>query len=402
MNSGDIKDWAVRNRPKIVRTLSELISIPTENPPGKSYEACVAAMGRFLSERKIAFDIIKADGDTEFPRFSILGSTECGDPVLHFHGHYDVVPAQSPQQFKAQELDGMLIGRGSSDMKGGLVAMLYALELVKEAGPRARGSVIFSIAPDEETGGRNGTRFLAENDLLQKPALGMLMPEPTSGVIWSASKGALSLRILIKGKEAHVGLASQGVNAFEHMTQVAHSLLELKSTVVKRETAFNTSPPEARRSVMLVGGQSGSGENFNVVPGRAFFTVDRRINPEESLAGAKQEILAVLENEKKKGIDLEVEVLQQGESSKAGETTALASTLGRAVEEVTGRRARFELCPGLLETRFFIEKGIPAYAYGPGILEVSHKPDEYVQIAEVLNCTTIYALTALRAIGRLG
>jgi len=400
MNSGEIKDWAVRNRPKIVRTLSELISIPTENPPGKSYEACVAAMGRFLSERKIAFDIIKADGEAEFPRFSILGSTECGDPVLHFHGHYDVVPAQSPEQFKAQELNGMLIGRGSSDMKGGLVAMLYALQFIKEARPSARGSVTFSIAPDEETGGRNGTRFLAENELLPKPALGMLMPEPTSGAIWSASKGALSLKILIKGKEAHVGLASQGVNAFEHMTQVAHSLLELKSKVVKRETALNTSPPEARRSVMLVGGQAGSGENFNVVPGRAFFTVDRRINPEETLADAKQEILAVLEKEKKKGIDLEVEVLQEGESSRAGETTELASTLGQAVEEVTGRRARFELCPGLLETRFFIERGIPAYAYGPGILEASHKPDEYVQIAEVLNCTTIYALTVMRVIER--
>lgn len=402
MKIKEVREWMNRNEARMVQTLGELISIPTENPPGKSYEACVAAIGRFLEAANLAFDIVNAGDEEGLPRPSIIGSTESGDPALHFHGHYDVVAAQSTAQFEARRLDGRIIGRGSSDMKGGLAAMLYALACVGDMGAGAGRGVSFSIAPDEETGGKLGTRYLFEKNLLPKPAQGMLMPEPTSGAVWSASKGALSLRVTVKGKAAHVGLASLGVNAFERMVGVAQSVLSLKPSIEKRETTLAVSPPEARRSVIVVGGRSGSGENFNSVPERAFFTVDRRLNPEEDLAAAKREMFAVLEEEKRKGIDLEVQILQEGESSRAGETTTLAETLARSVGEVTGTAPGFELCPGLLETRYFIRQGIPAYAYGPGILEVSHKADEYVRIADVLNCAMVYALTAARLLGKSG
>ncbi len=66
------------------------------------------------------------------------------------------------------------------------------------------------------------------------------------------------------------------------------------------------------------------------------------------------------------------------------------------MEEVTGRSARFELCPGVLETRFFCQRGMPGYGYGPGLLAVSHGAEEYVDLHEVFDCTTVYALTAAR------
>ena len=61
---------------------------------------------------------------------------------------------------------------------------------------------------------------------------------------------------------------------------------------------------------------------------------------------------------------------------------------------VTGETARFEMCPGLLEIRFYAAKNIPAYAYGPGLLSVAHGPNEYVDLRRMIDTAAIYALTA--------
>ena len=77
----------------------------------------------------------------------------------------------------------------------------------------------------------------------------------------------------------------------------------------------------------------------------------------------------------------------------------LARALAESIVDVTGERAAFEPCPGLLEIRFYAERGVPALAYGPGILAVSHGPQEFVKIGRMVECAKIYALTALRVLG---
>jgi succinyl-diaminopimelate desuccinylase len=62
---------------------------------------------------------------------------------------------------------------------------------------------------------------------------------------------------------------------------------------------------------------------------------------------------------------------------------------------VTGEAAQFEMCPGLLEIRFYAAKGIPAYAYGPGLLSVAHGPKEYIDLRTMIDCAEVYALTAM-------
>ena len=95
------------------------------------------------------------------------------------------------------------------------------------------------------------------------------------------------------------------------------------------------------------------------------------------------------------GIDLEVDAFQQGRAAGFSEDEPLAAALGSNVEAVTGKQPRFELCPGLLEIRFYAERGVPALAYGPGRLSVAHGPSEFVSIKDVCNCAAVYALTAL-------
>ena len=145
----------------------------------------------------------------------------------------------------------------------------------------------------------------------------------------------------------------------------------------------------------MLGGQSGGGTNFNVVPEECWFTVDRRINPEESLAEEKDRLIGVLESCRREGIPLAWEALQEGQSSACREQEPLGAALTRSVRAVTGDAPRFEMCPGLLEIRFYATQGVPAYAYGPGLLSVAHGPSEYIDLRKIIDCAAIYALTAL-------
>ena len=195
----------------VVELTRRLVAIDTENPPGNHYAECVALLEAELERldlkpRRITEDILEA-------------SVGEGDRPLYFHGHYDVVPAQNRSQFEPYIDGDRLYGRGSADMKGGLAAMIHALVALRDA----PGRVVLHLVPDEETGGARGSRLLENLD-----GIGMLTPEPTSGVVWNANRGAISMRVTTRGKAAHVGLAHTGVNAFERMVTLVNRLQDLR------------------------------------------------------------------------------------------------------------------------------------------------------------------------------
>jgi succinyl-diaminopimelate desuccinylase len=376
----------------LLRFARELIAIPTENPPGERYRECAAALRREIEGLGLPAESIEGPDGC----LAVRGWHGDAQPTLYFHGHYDVVPAQRHEQFEPILDKGCLVGRGAADMKGGLAAMTYALLALKEVQARLGGRVALSFVPDEETGGRRGSRFLADQGTLCRQGIGMLTAEPTGGVIWNACRGALSLRVLVKGRPAHVGLHYRGVNAFESALPVAGALLALKQEVGARRTAYRIAPEAARGSILMMGGEASGGDNFNVVPGKFSFTVERRINPEEDLQEEKTRLFALFDRLREKGHDLEVEVFQEGSSAAVPEDAPLSRALAASVEEVTGRAATFEMCPGLLEIRFFAEQGVPALAYGPGRLAVSHGPNELVSLSALRDSAVVYALTAAR------
>jgi len=150
---------------------------------------------------------------------------------------------------------------------------------------------------------------------------------------------------------------------------------------------------------MLIGGRVEAGSNFNVVPGRCTFTVDRRMNPEEDFEAERAALLAVFEDARRDGIRLDVEIFQEGRPSGSAETAPLGRALATHVRAVTGRAPRFELCPGLLEVRFYAARGMPAYAYGPGLLSISHGPKEFVHVDRIVDCAAVYARVAATLLG---
>jgi len=374
----------------------DLIRIASENPPGNYYRECTDRIRLELDRLGLAYQLEEVTGFHNNPRYNILSFHGNGKPTLYFHGHYDVVPAQSREQFNPVVQDGRLYGRGSTDMKAGLAAMIYAAYLLKELKVPLNGRVGLCLVADEETGGQGGSAYLDRIGLLGQDAVAMLTPEPTSGVIWNANRGAITLQITVKGKSAHVGLQHQGINAFEQMLEVARALQVLKKEVEVRRTGYHILPEEASRSILMLGGRVEGGTNFNVVPDLCTFTVDRRFNPEEDLETEKARLFALFDQVRQQGIELEVEVLQEGSSCgvASGHPTALA--LAETIETVTGKRPALEMCPGLLEIRWYAQKGIPAFAYGPGLLEVAHGPNEFIEIEPIYQHTLIYALTAAR------
>jgi len=392
-----LMEWLRQREDEMATLLAELVAIPTENPPGRNYCACADFLESRLRQEGLDCERLEANGPKEGTGdkpVCLVASYGRGEGVLYLHGHYDVVPAQSKAQFQPSRKDHFLFGRGSCDMKGGIVAMLYAILALKECGAELNGRIALTLVPNEETGGEGGSAWLAGQGRLGRGGVGMLLAEPTSGVVWNANRGAISLRVRVVGKSAHVGLQHRGENAFERMVQVVGQLQELKREVERKTTGFNIGADQARHSILMLGGQSGGGTNFNVVPEECWFTVDRRINPEEDMEEEKSKIIARLESCRREGIRLEWEIFQEGRSSVCPEGEALGKALADGILAVTGEAPRFEMCPGLLETRFYAAEGVPAYAYGPGMLLVAHGRNEYVDLRKIIDCATIYALAA--------
>jgi succinyl-diaminopimelate desuccinylase len=325
----------------------------------------------------------------------VRGSIGSGAQLVYYHGHFDVVPAQRRSQFEPRRRDGRIIGRGTADMKGGLVSMLYGAAAARELGLLDDRRIVLHFVCDEETGSTAGSGHLRAAGLIDPGAVAMLTAEPTGGVIWHACRGAITLRVLTSGREAHVGYVHEGVNAFEHMIRIAEPLTALSRELLGKRTSFPVASEEAAGSMLVVGGQAGAGAGFNVVPGSAWFSVDRRFNPEEQLDEELARLTGMIKGAATAaGADVEIDVLQQQPAGSTDQDHPAARTLARCVEAIDGAGARFQLCPGVLDTRWYSQLGIPAFAYGGGRLDISHGPDEYIDETAMRRCAAVYALFA--------
>jgi len=156
-----LMEWLRQREEEMAALLSELVAIPTENPPGKNYRACADFLEKTLQRVGLECERLEADqpreGSGEKP-ICLIASHGRGESVLYFHGHYDVVPPQSREQFQPSRKDHFLFGRGSCDMKGGIAAMLYAILALKDCGAELNGRIALTLVPNEETGGEAARR----------------------------------------------------------------------------------------------------------------------------------------------------------------------------------------------------------------------------------------------------
>ncbi|MGZ4331958.1 MAG: M20/M25/M40 family metallo-hydrolase [Solirubrobacteraceae bacterium] len=392
----EVQVWLEARADDMAELLARLVAVNTENPPGRGLGRCArllsdAMEGLGLSPELIA---VSANGQLEEP-YVVRGSTGAGSELIYFHGHFDVVPAQNPAQFVPERREGRIIGRGSADMKGGLVSMLYGSAAAAELDLLDARRIVFHFVCDEETGSTAGSGYLRQAGLIDPSALTMLTAEPTGGVVWHACRGAITLQVKIAGREAHVGYAHEGVNAFEHMIGIAEPLTRLAHQLRTQRTSSPGDSDEAAASTLVVGGQAAAGAAFNVVPGSAWFSVDRRFNPEEDLDTELSRLTDIISTRARSiGAEVEIDVLQRQPSGSTDQSHPAAHALADCIAAVEGARPAFRMCPGVLDTRWDSELGIPAFAYGGGRLDVSHGPDEFIDEAAMRRCAAVYALFA--------
>ena len=387
----------------IIELCNELISIPTVNPPGVNYERITFVLVEIL--RDLDFDVFEYRVPRyEFSRHGL--SKESEDRInivavkrfgndgkrVHIHTHYDVVPPGSgwcSDPFKPVIENGKLYGRGASDMKCAIAASIYTVRIVEELAEKLKldlhGEVLISITPDEETGGLTGAGYLAEKGIIQGIDY-TIMPEPTSlTYVWHAHKGCLWYKIKIRGRQAHATLPHLGVNAFEKMVQLATRFIEYRKIVEQRTSRFEAYPVEGNRASIAIGGMCSCCDAVNIVPGEAWFTIDRRVLPEENIDEVENEIRAIVDEFRKQNpsIDVELENLLRIEPSYIDPNHELVKLIQKSVREALGLDVKSVLCPGFLNIRYFIKAGMPAIAWGPGDLEQAHAPNEYIELEKL-------------------
>ena len=280
-----------------LKVLTDMIAINTTAPPGLNYpqmmdylEPLFAQVG--FETQKVPIPKEMAGGKID--RVNLLAHRRNpGKPRLIFYGHVDVVPAQGWDAFTPRVENGRVYGRGASDMKGGIAALLLALDAVKDKPLKYDTSVM--ITTDEEVGQADQLRYLGR---FLEPLAGSYFFDLDSsfGYVAIAGLGALGMVVKVKGKSVHSAMSHLGENAVENAVPVLNALINLKKKVVLRKSKTDAEPDsgltkmEARLNINMVQG----GLKQNIIPDECTIAIDRRLIPEENIVTAEKELMETL------------------------------------------------------------------------------------------------------------
>ncbi len=415
----DVRERVLREadalRDEAVAFTSELIRIPTVNPPGDAYEECARVIGRRLERGGFEVEYHAAEGrpehTREHPRLNVVGvrKGQGRGPVVHLNGHFDVVPAGagwSVDPFAGLVRDGRIYGRGSCDMKAGLAAALCAAEALRRAGVSLAGTLEISGTVDEESGGFAGVAHLAEKGRIKKGLTDyVIIPEPLNvDRVCIGHRGVYWFEVETKGRIAHGSMPFLGVSAIEHLGAVLEAVRgELKPRLLARTTRMPVVPPGSGRATINVnavsGGQAGQEIQTPCVADRASAIFDRRFLIEEGFAATRSEIVELLEALRARvpGLRYELRDLMVVHPVEAPARSPLIAALQRSIGVVLGRKAELVASPGTYDQKHVARiAGVEdCVAYGPGVLELAHQPDEWCGVDDLVNASKVLALSLI-------
>jgi succinyl-diaminopimelate desuccinylase len=408
-------------REELVELTRELIRIPTVNPPGDAYKACARHLGNRLQRGGFEVSYLRAVGavgdSDRYPRTNVIARYEgrAPGPCVHFNGHTDVVaPGQgwSVEPFAGTVQDGRVYGRGACDMKGGIAAAVVALESIVQSGIRFHGALELSGTVDEESGGYAGVAWLAGQGFFSRPRVDhVIIPEPLDvDRICIGHRGVWWAEIETLGRVAHGSMPFLGNCAIRHMGAFLHRIeRQLLPKLATRQTEMPVVPDPARQSTLNIAALHGGlaedrdGMPSPMVADSCRVLLDRRFLLEEDLAEVKAEVIAILERLKRDRPTFRyrirdvMEVLPNLTPRDAPVIQAVAG----AIAEVLQRYPTLVASPGTYDQKHIQRIGHldDCIAYGPGILELAHQPDEYVAIDDLVASAKVMALATLRLLG---
>lgn len=408
-------------RQDVVAFTRDLVRIPTVNPPGDAYRACAEIVGERLRRRGFVVEYLRAEGtpgDTpHHPRINIVARREgirLG-PCVHFNGHIDVVPAGhgwSVDPWVGEERDGKLFGRGTCDMKGGLAAAIVAVETLLEAGIDLPGAIEVSGTVDEESGGYGGVAWLAAQGFFSPPRVDhVIIPEPLNvDRVCIGHRGVWWAEIETFGRIAHGSMPFLGDCAVRHMAAVVDRFeRDLWPMLARRHTEMPVVPDEARASTLNLNSIHGGQEEGHAglpspcVPDSCRTVIDRRFLIEERLEDVKGEVHQLLEQlaSERPGFRYRVRDVMEVHPVLTRPDMPVPRAVSAGIREVLGREAQFICSPGTYDQKHIARIGHlhDCVAYGPGILDLAHQPDEFVVIDDLVASAKVMALATLDLLG---
>jgi len=400
---------------ELVALTVDLIRFPTVNPPGEAYTPCAEHLACILAARGFETRLIRgegAPGDSDrYPRTNVVARREgrAPGPTVHFNSHIDVVEAGegwSVDPFAGVVRNGKVFGRGACDMKGGLAASIIAADAFMAVYPDFHGAIEISGTVDEESGGFGGVAYLARSGFFSKPRVDhVIIPEPLNkDRICLGHRGVWWAEIETHGAIAHGSMPFLGDSAIRHMAAVLSAFeAELYPALDAKRTDMPVVPEGARRSTLNINSIHG-GQTEDFFPGlpspnvadSCRIVIDRRFLIEESLEEVKDEVIAILERLKRERprFDYSIRDLMEVLPTMTARDAAVPRALAKAVRAVFGREPDYVISPGTYDQKHIARLGHlhDCVAYGPGILDLAHRPDEWVGIEDMVQSATVMAM----------
>ena len=384
-----MKDVPASIDPDDVRhLLTKLIRSRSLNPPGDVRE-CAGLIAEELRKRNLPSEIIEEKPGVANVVSLLQG--QAGGKTMVWNGHFDVVPAGENWEFDpfgGEFRDGYIYGRGSSDMKSGLAAMIVALDALKKAQAPFRGRIVFQAVGDEETGSEGGTMLMIRKKIGAEAAFA-IVSEPTNLQISIGNRGLRWIEVTVKGRASHAGRPHLGANALQAAARMVSGLEKLDFKA--RHPLFEIPTPSLSVTMMQ------AGTKINIIPERCTFAIDRRMIPGETSETVRREIEEVVRQNLSTGISAEIRITHEGwEPYALDPASSLVAGLSRAVQEVVGEAPRLKGKAGCTDASHLVHKaGIPTVCFGPGLEDTAHTANERVALEKVAQAAKIYARAAM-------
>ena len=321
---------------------------------------------------------------------------------LIFNGHIDVVPEGDQANWQhdpwgAELVGGRIYGRGACDMKGGLMAALYAMKAIMDAGVPFDGSLMIQSVIGEEDGGIGTFASL----LRGHTGDAAIVCEPTRLNLIPAQAGALTFTVRVRGKSAHACVRLEGVSSVEKYLDIHRSLIQLE-----KERNSEIEHPLLGKLALpypLNIGRVQAGNWSSSVPEELTFDGRIGVAMGEDSAAVRRQFEQTLKNLAEgdpwlRNHPLEIE--WSGGQFDSGEIPMdhyLVKLCQQCMLDLTGHEPEIEGAPYGSDLRLFVNLGgFPALLFGPGDVNVAHMPDEHVRVQEIILAARAYILAAIR------
>lgn len=372
-----------QNKEEALLLLKDIINHRSVNPPGDE-KVLADFIAKYLKDTVDEIVVDEIDENRANVIAIIKGNKN--KKALVFNGHMDTVPYGDKDKWhyvpdKATIVGSRLYGRGASDMKSGLAALLYAFKQFSCSKKKPEGDIIFIGTADEESSGA-GAYDISKKGYLDN-AFAMVIGEPTNNSIALASKGTIWAEFEVFGKTSHSAYPWEGINAVEKGYELIDSIKALLN---------GHSHKYLKEPSCTITGING-GIKFNMVPDYCRITVDIRTVPSVNhnwLLDSIDNIINRLED-KYSGLKITKKIINNRQSTETDENSMIVQELKKAVEKVTGNVPCFSGTGYFSDASIFLLKNsIPTILFGPGLSNNAHKPDEYVEIESFYTAVECY------------